>query len=589
MLTVIAGLVAYVQRDQARQSADTARAAEDQAVIEADNVRAAEQQAVEAADEASAARRDAEIEALVGRIDSLRSTQRDTAALLALEAYRLADTARTRSSLLSTFTDGSGFLDAHRFAGGLPDEGQSGIVLPDGESAYFIDIWGALRPYDLDTGHVGNPLPALDNARDSYSILAASPDSALVAQAARSSPGGKLTTTIGIYDTSTGALRFTPAVMDGAITGATFTTDASVLAVSLFPDGRLLAFDSATGVQVAATAPGVPPLDNEPEVSGVLAVGDEVILGSAYDGTLRVFDATTFQLRRTITLRPKTVSYLGDAGDGTIVTSGSEGLARVDLASGAVLWQHDENQVCFHLTVVAARDRFYCGNVFGRLEERDLATGSVPRRLDAQNGGSGVLWPARGGRELVSFGANEPVVSRWRLDGSGPITRVVAPGYNPVEFSPSGERLILDRGVSGAESAAMVVDVDTGDIIGNLDHFTYRVVGRRRHRHGNRCQQQRTGRACPRRPRRRRHRVRWRDLRSEPYARRSHRRQGGRPPQNREPGWLGDTDVQLSDARVRTTHPDRCGYLDGHQSPRQSRRNRPRPHVRAPRGRRSHL
>ena len=34
-----------------------------------------------------------------------------------------------------------------------------------------------------------------------------------------------------------------------------------------------------------------------------------------------------------------------------------------------------------------------------------------------------------GGTELVSFGDNEAVVSRWRLDGSGPITRLVAPGY----------------------------------------------------------------------------------------------------------------------------------------------------------------
>ena len=48
---------------------------------------------------------EAQIEALVGRAESLRQTQRDTAALLAVEAYRLADTPRTRSALLATFTD----------------------------------------------------------------------------------------------------------------------------------------------------------------------------------------------------------------------------------------------------------------------------------------------------------------------------------------------------------------------------------------------------------------------------------------------------------------------------------------------------
>ena len=49
------------------------------------------------------ASRQAQLEALVGRIATLRPVQRDTAALLAVEAYRLADTPATRA-LLATFT-----------------------------------------------------------------------------------------------------------------------------------------------------------------------------------------------------------------------------------------------------------------------------------------------------------------------------------------------------------------------------------------------------------------------------------------------------------------------------------------------------
>src|SRR4029077_4675729 len=52
------------------------------------------QHARDSATRAVAARRDAEIEALVGRAAALRNTHRDTAALLAVEAYRMADTAR---------------------------------------------------------------------------------------------------------------------------------------------------------------------------------------------------------------------------------------------------------------------------------------------------------------------------------------------------------------------------------------------------------------------------------------------------------------------------------------------------------------
>ena len=88
------------------------------------------------------AERTAEIEALVGRVDALRGTQRDAAALLAIEAYRLDDTPRTRSALFGTFTDEERFLDAHRFEG---DRGTSGIVLPDGASAFLTDQDGLLH------------------------------------------------------------------------------------------------------------------------------------------------------------------------------------------------------------------------------------------------------------------------------------------------------------------------------------------------------------------------------------------------------------------------------------------------------------
>ena len=33
--------------------------------------------------------------------------------------------------------------------------------MPDGESAYVVDDDGGLRPYDLDTGSLGDPLPAI--------------------------------------------------------------------------------------------------------------------------------------------------------------------------------------------------------------------------------------------------------------------------------------------------------------------------------------------------------------------------------------------------------------------------------------------
>ena len=113
--------------------AEQARAEASDAAELAEQQRAAADDATELAQLSA---RDARIEGLVGRAESLRSTQRDAAALLAVEAYRLADTPRTRSSLFATFTDDERFLDAHRFDG---ERGSAGIVLPDGETAYLTD------------------------------------------------------------------------------------------------------------------------------------------------------------------------------------------------------------------------------------------------------------------------------------------------------------------------------------------------------------------------------------------------------------------------------------------------------------------
>ena len=168
------------------------------------------------------AERAAEIEALVGRVDALRGTQRDAAALLAIEAYRLDDTPRTRSALFGTFTDEERFLDAHRFEG---DRGTSGIVLPDGASAFLTDQGGLLHPYDLDTGVLGPALPQIGDG-DPFPVLASSPDGAQVALATRADPRFG-PTSVGVIDSADGTLAFEPVVVDGPVTSIAFLPDAS--------------------------------------------------------------------------------------------------------------------------------------------------------------------------------------------------------------------------------------------------------------------------------------------------------------------------------------------------------------------------
>jgi WD40 repeat protein len=431
--------------------------------------------AFDAADEASSAERTAQIEALVGRAESMRGTQRDTAALLAIEAHRMADTARTRSTLFGTFTDEERFLDAHRFTG---DRGTSGIVIatPNGDSAFLTDQTGLLRPYDLDTGALGEALPEV-GADERFPVLVASPDGRRIAMASRSDPlAGP--STVGVMDLATRSLAFDPVTVDGPVNSAVFLPDGR-LALATGEDGRLVVVDAGTGAE-ATTIEGVPiPEDDgapwrlDPVLlrpSSVALAGEELLLGAA-DGTLRILDAATLQLRRTLEVEPQTLSSLRVIGDGTeAVTSGRLGTARIDLDTGRSVWSVPDPWRCTNLLVIEQAGLLFCGDLYGRLEERDLETGVVLRRLDAQNGNSGSLWSADEGSELVSFGNNEPVVSRWRLDHSGPITRVVASGWRPWDFNHTGDLLLLEQGdVFDGTYRISLLDTTSGTILTTYD------------------------------------------------------------------------------------------------------------------------
>jgi DNA-binding SARP family transcriptional activator/WD40 repeat protein len=443
IVAVVAGAVAFVQR----------------------------REAVTAADVAAVAERQAKIEALVGRIVSMRSTQRDTAALLAVEAFRLADTPRTRSALLSTFTSDPGFLDIHRLGqGGTFD----GVVLADGTSAFVTDNDGRVRPYDLDSGRRGDPFPALGATGDPASALSASADSRLLAQVALThGADGTVSSTIGIFDLATRSLVAAPIEVDGAIAPqAAFDTDDTTLFVTSDPDAAVFAYDIPSGDKIgelpALADATVDPFGPVRRPGGLTAGSvDRVIAGSS-TGEVRIVDAGSFQVVSTITVPANTTTSLQRVGDSTsIIGSGSAGVIRFDTATGSITWQQiDTAGTCVNMTVVEQTDSVFCGDQFGRLMERDLSTGERRRAFDAQNGNSGSLWPARNATELVSFAHDEPLVARWRLDGSGPITQLMAPGWGVDTYSPNGKLLLVD---AIDQSANQVIDAATGAVIVTFD------------------------------------------------------------------------------------------------------------------------
>ena len=80
------------------------------------------------------------------------------------------------------------------------DAARSGIVLADGATAYVSGLDGRARPYDLDTGEVGDPLPPLAAELEPINggLFASGTDARLVAHLVPDDISG--TTLAGIYD-----------------------------------------------------------------------------------------------------------------------------------------------------------------------------------------------------------------------------------------------------------------------------------------------------------------------------------------------------------------------------------------------------
>ena len=440
--------------------------------------------------------RDARIGALVGDIASIRATEHDTAALLAIEAYRLANTPATRSALLSTFTSSPGLLDTHR----LGDDGTlfAGAVLPNDGRAFIVGPDNLVHPYDMPTGRIGEAFPRALPASTvanytgapfhpgsaAISMLVPSPDGKVLAQldGARDPNGDGATTHVALFDVASGRPLADPVQVELSAGTLTFSPDAKEFVVSGGFDGTAVAFDSATGKELGRLT-GRPPeeaLANQVWQTAGLAFLDanHLAVGSV-DDTIRIVDpATLEQIGDPITVPVNTTSTLFALDDGaTLLGAGLNGIIRVDVATSEIIWQFGVGAVAVHgcnrLIVVAERSRFFCADSFGGLDEHDLADGSLIKQLDTQNGAVASLWSTRDGTELVSFGDNEPFVSRQRLDGSGAISRRIDPGLAGYQYSPDGKLLIatqlmgshLNDNVPGS---FVLVDPSTGNIAERL-------------------------------------------------------------------------------------------------------------------------
>ena len=240
---------------------------------------------------------------MISRIDSIRATQRDTAALLAIEAFRAADTPATRSALLATFTDGQPPYDTHRY-----DNERSPTRHRDARRRWprsrATTDWSATS---ISTpGSEATPCRPPETASDPR-CLRSSPDGRLLAQIAEPEAVSDPVSTIAVYDLSTRQLRFEPIVIDDWVESATFSADGTLLLLDLTSDGRVIAIDSADG-HVASELAGVD--DPYPAGGGLATVGDASVVAGSAGGLVRILDAETLQVIASLTVPPGTTTSL---------------------------------------------------------------------------------------------------------------------------------------------------------------------------------------------------------------------------------------------------------------------------------------
>ena len=412
----------------------------------------------------------AQLQSLAAQSVNLRSSRRDLAALLAVEAYRRSPDAQSKGALWSALTQSQGFLGYHRIEG--VSRSLRGTVLADGPDAVVLGDGVRLTRIDIHTGAVKRTFETLRDDLRGFDLLRSSADGHLVAQfgnvASPQSPT-ELTGVFGIYDTETGERLVPPIVLPWMPNDAAFSPDGTHLAVVGGKFGEALLYSVSSG-QLLAT---LPPESDQPTLSehgltGSVAYAPDGRLYIASDiGDLRVLDPETFgvvqRFAEPVRLANGSLNFSPD-GSVLLARNGSDGhVSRIDPSTGSVLWGGESSPRCGSVVFVPGSRRFYCGQ--SGLRDYDLDSGQPVGAVLPENGTSDSdLAVMDDGRELVAFDGLSRIVAHWRIDGGGPIDHPLTrerPGI--LGYLPGGNLVV------GFDDDSDLVDTSSGTVIDTLD------------------------------------------------------------------------------------------------------------------------
>ncbi|MEU1970261.1 BTAD domain-containing putative transcriptional regulator [Microbacterium sp. NPDC019599] len=417
--------------------------------------------------EATAAAEDAQIEALVATSLSLRSSDRELAALLAVEAHRRwPDDDRARSALFGVMTAADGLISRTQPS----DTWRTLTLLGDGSTALqaIDDPNGSrLEVVDTDTGAVVRTLdaPLPERVPPHDRTVATSPNGRYaVIQSPRWAPGDECCLNhVLVVDLESGQeVGATQLLAARTSSSMAFRSDSGAVFLSNPVTFDLQSIELTTG-EARASSPNAF-ADHAGEdgfINGVANIGGGLVaVGTPREVVL--YDETTLEVRRRVPTEGDLSAFvvIGD-GAGGLIASGSEGITRLDGVTGHVLWTAPTvaGRPCWGLALDAASDTLYCSRL-GAVSAIDADTGrSLGRELatlvdDALN-----LHLRSEARELLlSSRAGE--LQRWALDGGGPASALVARGRQLVDGLGADGSVAITSAMGGGPRMAWNLDTD---------------------------------------------------------------------------------------------------------------------------------